>query len=100
MRLTFWVGINYFYAWGAKETMYIASDSTDEQDGMGILSDLLTGDSRKYPARLGYILRDFAGQVFDFDDGALSLRVERIADVSPVKYRIKSQGSDVDQVKF
>ena len=86
--------------WGVKETLNIASNGTENDEGMGILSDFLTGDSRHYPARLGYILRGFAGQVFDYDDDALSLRVERVDGVSPVKYCIKSQGSDVDKVKF
>ena len=86
--------------WGAKETLWIASNGTEDQEGMGILSDFLTGDSRKYPARLGYILRGFAGQVFGFEDDALSLRVERVEGGSPVKYRIISQGSDVEKVKF
>ena len=86
--------------WGVKETLWIASDGNDEKEGMGILADFLTGDSRKHPARLGYILRGFAGQVFDFQDNALSLRIERVDGVSPVKYQITSQGSDVDKVKF
>lgn len=87
--------------WGAKETLWIASNGSDDDQGnLGILADLLIGDPRKDSTRLGHILRGFVGQVFDFDDDSLSLRVEKFSTGSPVKYRIKNQGSDVEQVKF
>ena len=84
--------------WGVKETLHLASAGTDEQPGKNILAEILTGDHRNYPVRLGHILRSFAGQVFDFDNG-LSIQVERVDGVSPVKYRLNSL-SDEDLVGF
>ena len=81
--------------WGVKETLPIASNGTDDAPGEGILSEFLTGDKRNYSYRLGHVLRTFAGQVFQFDDG-LSLRVSRVDGVSPVKYQIKQLGGTTD----
>ena len=83
--------------WGVKETLHLASPGTDEQPGENILAEFLTGDRRNYPHRLGYVLRGFAGQVFDFDN--VPIRVERIDGVSPVKYKLVSL-SDDDGVGF
>ena len=86
--------------WGVKETLLIASNGTDETPGQGILAEFLTGDKRNHAARLGYVLRTFANQVFEFDDDRLSLRVERVEGVSPVQYFIKNLNSDDDMIGF
>ena len=86
--------------WGVKETLLIASNGTDENPGQGILAEFLTGDKRNHAARLGYVLRTFANQVFEFDDHRLSLRVERVDGVSPVQYFIKNLNSDDDMIGF
>ena len=86
--------------WGVKETLLIASNGTDETPGDGVLSEFLTGNKSHYPARLGYVLRTFANQVFEYEDERLILRVERVEGVSPVKYYIKNLSSDVEMVGF
>ena len=71
--------------WAVKDILGIALIG-DDGTGQGLLTEFLTGDPRNYRAKLGYVLRTFANQVFEYSD--VVLRVERVTGGSRVKYRV------------
>lgn len=57
-------------------------------------------DPQKYTLKLGHILRQFIGQVFDYEDLITSIRVDRVENASPAKYKLCSLPSDVNKISL